>query len=49
MGLNRAMMIGLDGANPVVVKRLIAQGRLPNMKRLLEMGTASENIDMLGE
>ena len=48
MGLKRAMMIGLDGADPLVVKRLIAEGRMPNMKKLLEMGTASENIDMLG-
>ena len=32
MGMKRAMMIGLDGADPVRVKKLIAEGRMPNMK-----------------
>ena len=38
MGMKRAMMIGLDGADPVRVKKLIAEGRMPNMKKLLEKG-----------
>ena len=42
------MMIGLDGADPVRVKKLIAEGRMPNMKKLLEKGIATENLDMLG-
>lgn len=48
MAKKRAMMLGLDGADPVRVKRLIAEGRLPNMKKVLEMGAATENLDMLG-
>lgn len=48
MSTKRAMMIGLDGADPVRVKKLIAEGRLPNMKKLLEQGVATENLDMLG-
>ena len=48
MGMKRAMMIGLDGADPVRVKKLIAEGRMPNMKKLLEKGIATENLDMLG-
>lgn len=48
MGLKRAMMIGLDGADPVVVKRLINEGRMPNLKKLLEEGVATEDLDMLG-
>lgn len=46
--MKRAMMIGLDGADPVRVKKLIAEGRMPNMKKLLEKGIATENLDMLG-
>ena len=46
--MKRAMMIGLDGADPVRVKKLIAEGRMPNMKKLLEKGVAGENLDMLG-
>lgn len=48
MSKRRAMMIGLDGADPVKVKQLMAEGRMPNLKRLLDMGVATENLDMLG-
>lgn len=44
----RAMLIGLDGADPVVVKRLMDEGRLPAMKKVLDMGVATEHMDMLG-
>ena len=40
MSKKRAMMIGLDGADPVVVRRLIDEGKMPNMKKLLELGVA---------
>ena len=44
----RVMMIGLDAADPMIVKRLIAAGRLPNMKKLLENGAAHESLSMIG-
>ena len=46
--MKRAMMIGLDGADPLQVKRLIEKGKMPNLKKLLEQGVANENIDMMG-
>ena len=36
MGLKGAMVIGLDAADPVQVKRLMAEGKMPNLKKLLE-------------
>ena len=33
MSGKRVMMIGLDGADPFVLKKLFEQGRLPNMKK----------------
>ena len=48
MGIKRAMMLGLDGADPIRVKRLIAEGRLPNLQTVMEMGVATETLDMLG-
>lgn len=48
MSKRRAMMIGLDGADPVIVKKLVAEGRMPNMKKILEKGVATESLDMLG-
>lgn len=46
--MKRALLIGLDGADPVVTKRLIEAGRLPGLQKVLEMGVATENLDMLG-
>lgn len=48
MNRKRAMMIGLDGADPMQIKKLIAEGRLPNLQKVMEMGVSTENLDMLG-
>lgn len=48
MGKKRAMLLGLDGADPVLIKRMISEGRLPNMKRIMDSGAHTENLDMLG-
>ena len=47
MSMKRAMMIGLDGADPVVCKRLVAEGRMPNLKKILEQGVATEKLNMI--
>lgn len=44
----RAMLIGLDAADPVVVKELMDAGRLPNMKKLLDLGCSHESLSMTG-
>ena len=48
MSQKRAMMIGLDGADPMVCKRLVAEGRMPNLKKILEQGAATAKMNMLG-
>ena len=48
MGLKRAMMIGLDAADPLQLQRLMDEGRMPNLKKLLENGAAHEGLDMIG-
>ncbi len=48
MALKRAMMLGLDGADPLVIKKLVEQGRLPNIKKLIENGAAVDNMSMIG-
>jgi len=48
MGLKRVMHIGLDAADPVHVKKLMDEGRMPNLKKLLENGAAHDNLAMLG-
>jgi len=39
----QAVLIGLDGANYEAIKPLLAEGRLPNLARLLEEGTIFPN------
>jgi len=34
----RVVVIGIDGFEPKIVDRLMAEGRLPNFKRLSEKG-----------
>ncbi len=48
MGLKRVMMIGLDAADPVVVRRLMDEGKMPNLKKLLDNGAACKNLAMIG-
>ena len=48
MGLKRAMFIGLDAADPVICKRLMDEGKMPNLKKLLENGTSTETMSMIG-
>lgn len=48
MGKKRAMMIGLDGADPLVVKRLMESGDMPNLKAFIERGTTTEKYNMIG-
>lgn len=48
MSLKRAMVIGLDAADPVQVRRLIDEGKMPNLKKLLENGSANSNLAMIG-
>ena len=38
----RVVVLGLDGFSPEVVRRLMAEGRLPNISRLAESGTLTE-------
>lgn len=44
----RALMIGLDSADAVLVKRLIEAGRLPAMQKVMENGVSQEDLGMLG-
>lgn len=48
MGRKRAMMIGLDGADPKVISRMMDEGRLPNFKKFLAQGVAHDSLGMLG-
>lgn len=45
---NKVIVLGVDGMDPRMTKRLVDEGRLPNVKKLLEAGSAREDLVMLG-
>lgn len=44
----RVMVLGFDGADPVFTEKLIAEGKLPNFKKMKEMGVVTEMNGMIG-
>lgn len=44
----KLIVLGIDGMDPVITKRLLEEGRLPNIKKYLEYGSAREELNMLG-
>jgi predicted AlkP superfamily phosphohydrolase/phosphomutase len=42
------MLIGLDGADPTLIKRFIDEGKLPNFKKVIESGATTKDYDMQG-
>lgn len=48
MTKKRGMMIGIDGADPFVIDRMIAEGKLPNFKRAIEGGVSRPDHAMIG-
>ena len=46
--MKRVMMIGFDGSDPFVVKRMIENGKLPNFQKIITQGVTTEDYSMLG-
>ena len=45
---NKILIIGVDGMDPRATEYYIAQGKMPNTKKLLELGAANEHLEMIG-
>lgn len=45
---NKLIVLGIDGMDPVITKRLLKEGRLPNIKKYLAQGSSREDLNMLG-
>ena len=44
----RVMVLGFDGGDPVFAEKLIAEGKLPNFKKVKEMGVTTKMKGMIG-
>lgn len=45
---DKLIVLGIDGMDPVTTKRLLQEGKLPNIKKYLSRGASREGLEMLG-
>ncbi len=45
---DKVLVLGLDGMDPRFSKAMIDEGKMPNLKKLVEMGSAREDLVLLG-
>ena len=44
----KLLLLGVDGMDPRFTKRLVDEGKMPNFKKLMDMGSCREDLMMLG-
>ena len=44
----KLLLLGIDGMDPRFSKRLLAEGKLPNVQKLIDRGACREDLMMLG-
>jgi len=44
----KVIVLGIDGMDPRFSKVMVDQGKMPNLKKLIEMGSAREDLMLLG-
>lgn len=45
---NKVLILGIDGLDPALTRKYVDEGIMPNMKKFMEMGSAREDIRMIG-
>ena len=45
---NKILIIGVDGMDPRATEHYLAEGKMPNVQKLLEKGAANEHLEMIG-
>lgn len=48
MSDNKVFVIGIDGMDPKMTRRMVDEGKLPHIKKLIEMGSARKDLVLLG-
>ena len=44
----KLLLLGVDGMDPRFTKRLVEEGKMPNFKKLMDMGACRDDLMMLG-
>ena len=45
---NKLIVLGIDGLDPSLAKKFVDQGKMPALKQYMEMGSAREDLVLLG-
>lgn len=45
---DKLMILGIDGMDPRFTKRLLDEGKLPNIQKLVDAGSCREDLMLLG-
>jgi Uncharacterized conserved protein len=45
---DKVMILGVDGLDPRLTKKYIEEGKMPNVKKILDIGAAREDLVLLG-
>ena len=45
---DKLLLLGVDGMDPRFTRRLVNEGKMPNFKKLMDMGSCREDLMMLG-
>ena len=45
---DKILMLGMDGMDPRFTQRMLREGKMPNVQKLLDRGAASHDLVMLG-
>ena len=45
---NKLLVLGIDGMDPRLAKRMMDDGRMPNLKKFCEKGSTREDMVLLG-
>ena len=44
----KVLLLGIDGMDPRFSRKMVDEGKMPNLKKLIERGSAREDLRLLG-
>ncbi|MBP1761145.1 MAG: hypothetical protein H6Q64_687, partial [Firmicutes bacterium] len=45
---NKLLVLGIDGMDPVITRKYLAEGKMPHLQKLINRGAAREDLKLLG-
>ena len=45
---DKLLLLGIDGMDPSFTKRMVEEGKMPNTKKLMELGACRDDLMLLG-